>query len=335
MGNFNFYEKKFGEYETIVLADEVNGSEFEIALRGATPLTYKINLNGELFNILDGFDTPEELREAHGARCWIMIPFANRIPGGNYKVSGKNYKMDPIPSQKEVIHGFTSYESFSIKKIYSNNNYIETVLNFNKIRPGVFKGYPFALNIEINYKLEKNKITIIVSAENIGHISAPFSTGFHPYFKTSDRGIENLIFTLNANGIILLDENNIPLEKGAFGKLDNFPQYDYRENVPEVNRIIKGRILDICYSNLKMENDGYAKASLFDPDNGLRVIVFQKGGVTLAFSGDSLKKRKRKSLAIEPMQFITNAFNRKELENKILIKPGAKSVFKFGFEISK
>jgi aldose 1-epimerase len=58
--------------------------------------------------------------------------------------------------------------------------------------------------------------------------------------------------------------------------------------------------------------------------------VFQNKGVTLIFSGDSLIDRKRKSIAIEPMQCLTNSFNRKEFEDEITINPGEEKSFKFG-----
>ena len=336
MGRYKFLEKCFGDYKTIALSNDNDATEFEIALQGATPLSFKINLNGNLFDILDGFATPEELKSARGARNWIMIPFANRIPGGIYKVNNFVYKLDPAPPRLDVIHGFTSHENFSVKNISTTETFIEASLSLNKIRPGVFKGYPFSLDVEVKYKLESEKLTVQVIAENTGTEPAPFSTGWHPYFKTSSNGIENLIFTVNAEGIILLDDKNIPLaDEAAYGKVDNFPQLDFRSSIPKDKRKISGKILDNCFSNLLTENDGYSRASIYDPENGLKIALFQKGGVTLAFSGDTLAQRKRKSIAIEPMQFITNAFNRSELKEKILIKPGSNSVFEFGVEISK
>lgn len=336
MGRYKFLERAFGQYKTIVLADEIEGNEFEIAQQGATPISYKIILNGKSFNILDGFASPEEMKAARGARCWIMMPFANRIPGGRYSVNGHEFKLDPVPPRTEIIHGFTSYETFSVSNVIISENSIEVALSYNKIRPGKFNGYPFALDLEVKYKLQPEKLSIQISAENAGTGRAPFSTGWHPYFKTSDNGIESLIFTLNADGIILLDDKNIPLPQGAaYGRVDNFPDLDFRAGVPDERRRINGRVLDNCFSDLLIEDDGFSRASIQDKENGLKITLFQKGGVTLAFSGDSLAQRKRNSVAVEPMQFITNAFNRSELIEKVFIMPGEKSIFEFGVEISK
>ncbi len=336
MSRYKFSENKFGNYNSIILADDEEGSKFEFTLQGGTPLSFKINLDETLIDIFDGFATPEEFKSAKGARCWIMMPFANRIPDGIYSVNETKYILDPIPPRNQVIHGFTSYETFSVKDINVIDESIEAVLTLNKIRPGIFKGYPFSLDIELKFRLEADKLAVTISANNLGNKPAPFAPGWHPYFKTGEHGIEDLVFTLNAEEIIMLDNNNIPLDGDkAYRNLNDFPQLDFRESIPPVNRKINGKVLDNCYSKLAVDKDGYSKASIFDPANGLKITLFQKGGVTLAFSGDTVAQRRRNSIAIEPMKFITNAFNRNELKEDVLIKPGEKSVFEFGVEISK
>ena len=336
MARYNFNENKFGKYNSINLCDTVDNSSLEINLQGATILKYLIPINESLFDILDGFVTPEEFEHAKGARCWIMAPFANRIPDGKYIFQDKLFRLDPIPPRTQVIHGFTSYEQFDISEVNITNSFAEVLLTTKKIRPDVFKGFPFALDISVKYKLEGLRISIQVSAENVGTTAAPFGTGWHPYFKTSQKGIEHLVLTIDAEEVIQLDSKLIPLPaKNAYEKINKFPQLDFRSKVPADNRIINGRILDNCFAMLKQHNDGYSKTSIYDPENGMEIIMFQKGGVMLAFSGDSLASRKRNSIALEPMQFVTNAFNREELKEKIIILPGNKSVFEFGVEISQ
>ena len=336
MSKYNFKETRFGEHKSIVLSNDNDGTSFEVALQGATPLKFNIPFNGNSFDILDGFASPREFDAAKGARCWIMTPFANRIPGGKYNFNGKEYKLEPIFPRSEVIHGFTSYENFELKGTQISDSFIEVSLQNKKIRPGIFQGYPFSIDVTVMFKLEKNKLTIQVIAENTGSINAPFGTGWHPYFKTSDKGIEHLILTLDAKQIILIDNSYIPLQgEKAYGSITDFPRLDFGSHLPEQKRIINGRTLDNCFSNLKIESGGFSRSSIFDPENGLRITMFQKGGVTLAFSGNTLALRARKSIALEPMQFITNAFNRDELKDQISVEPGMKSVFEFGVEITK
>lgn len=334
MSKYNITKKKFGKFDSLQLSDSIAGTSFEINLQGATPLKYLIPVNGKLFDILDGFATPEEFEKAEGARCWIMAPFANRIPEGKYNFQNQSYKFDPVPPRTKVIHGFTSFEKFDISESNITDSSAEVILTTKKIRPGAFKGFPFSLDVSVKYKLEGLKISIQVTANNIGSNAAPFGTGWHPYLKTSDKGIENLILTIDADEIIQLDERLIPLAgKDAYAAIDKYPDLDFRSNQTKDKRTINGKIIDNCYTKLKSKSDGFYKASIFDPENGMEISMFQKGGVTLAFSGDTLKARKRDSIALEPMQFMTNAFNREELKDKIKIMPGEKSIFEFGIEV--
>jgi aldose 1-epimerase len=335
MARFTFTEKKFGRFDTFILTDEKTGVKTEIALQGATLLNYFTNLNNQSFNIIDGFVSPEELEASRGARSYIMAPFANRIQKGEYIFEGELFKLQPIPPRKEVIHGFTSFEKFEIKNVTAQNNFISVDLFTDKIRPGKNPGYPFFINLNASFKLEENKLTVKITAVNAGKEPAPFGTGWHPYFRTSENGIDNLILTIEADGIIMLDDKNIPLPgKSAYHNLKDFPNLDFRSSLPEEKRIIGNRILDHCYFNLKKDSDDYSVSSIYDPIKKVKIELFQQGGVTLAFSGDTLSARQRKSIALEPMQFITNAFNREELIDKVKIMPGEKSEFIFGIRVT-
>lgn len=336
MSRFNFLEGMFGNYKTISLSDNQTGNKFEILLSGATPLNFITQINGKPFNILDGFKNDDEVKAGSGARCWIMTPFANRIPNGTYNFNGMDLQLEPISPRTQVIHGLTSREIFNLSNVVLNGKFAEATFLYDKIRPGKFNGYPFAMDIFVKYKLEQNKISIQVSGKNIGNVPAPFQTGWHPYFKTSENGIENLILTIDANKIILVDDSLIPL-KGSqtYETIENIPQLDFRSQVSIEKRKINGRIIDNCFADLRTDNENFSRAAIFDPDNGLTISLFQNGGVTLVFTGDTLSRRIRQSIAVEPMQFITNAFNREELKKNITVLPGETSSFEFGFDISK
>lgn len=335
MSKYKFSEKKFGGNDTIILSNENDGTNLQIALRGATPLKYNIPLNGKIFNILDGFLSPSELDEAEGSRCWIMAPFTNRLPSDIYEFGGTSYRMEPNILNGKVIHGFSYMIPFEISNLEIDREYIEITLFTKMIRPGIFKGYPFSLDLFIQYRLHDRDLDIKIIAENTGDKSLPYSTGWHPYFKTSDKGIEHLVLSLDAESIILLDNSYIPLPGNkAFGSTNNFPQLDFRNNIPAQNRTINGRKIDHCFDKIAKDKYGFSTTSIFDPNNGLKISLSQKGGVTLIFTGDLLTLRPRKSIAIEPLQVITNAFNRSDLREAITVLPSQKSTFEFRVRIS-
>ena len=336
MSNYSFTEGTFGDYQTIILSNDKTGAKIEVALRGATALKYLIPFNGAMLDILDGFATPQEMNESKGARCWIMAPFANRIPDGKYIFNGQELMLDPVPPRNQVIHGFLSNIDYDLYKVDKTENSIEATLVNRKIRKGVIKGYPFSLDVYVKFKLEEDKLSVNITAENIGDEPAPFGTGWHSYLKTGNGGIENLVLTADAEKTIVVNSNLIPFEgEKAYGNIGNFPALDFRGGRLPENRILKDKILDNAFSELKKDKDGYSRTSIHDLSTGLTLSIFQRGGIVLVFTGDSLPGRKRNSVAIEPMQFITNAFNRPEYKDEITVQPGKNSVFEFGIEISR
>jgi aldose 1-epimerase len=336
LSRFKIKENNFGDYDTLLLYDEKTDHAAEIALQGATLLNFTIPLNEVPFNIIDGFASPEEFKAARGARCWIMAPFANRIPKGKYSVEGKDYQLKPIPPRENIIHGFAAYQLFELKNKVETNEFVEVILHNDSIRPGKYEGYPFSIDITVTIKLEEGKISLSVIGENVGENSAPFQCGWHPYFKTGSKGIDHLVLTLDADKIVKLDENYIPLkDEAAYADAAENPELNFSSLLPKDERIIGKRILNDCFTDLKINSNSFSSASIYDPSNNLEIEIFQQGGVTLVYSGDQLASRKRHSIAIEPMQYITNAFNRKELEEKVLINPGEKSIFNFGVKAGK
>lgn len=330
---FETADSTLGHFKTLLIKDSESKSKLEIALRGATLLNYYVMIDRKLFNIIDGFQTSEELESGNGARCWIMAPFTNRIQNGLYNFLGKTYLIKPIPPRNQVIHGFTSNVDFKIIDTKSSNEEIEITFYSDILRPGIFDGYPFSVDVYIKYIFNGLKLNIEVIAKNVGNEPAPFGTGWHPYFRTSGKGIDHLILTINTNQLIITDQNLIPLEgEKAYGRINDYQGCDFRETKAIEERVIKNRILDHCFTDLKVEENGNSSTILYDPTNGIKIKVFQNGGLTLVFSGDTLTVRPRKSIAIEPVQFMANAFNRPELEEKIKIDPGEESKFEFGVE---
>ncbi len=324
-----------GSLKTVILKDETYGGMIEIALQGATLLKFVVSKSEGEFNIIDGYQTQEEMMSTHAARCWIMIPFANRIPNGLYKFNGNTYQLSPVPPRENVIHGFTSNEKYKIKDINIEHDYAEIIFINEQIRYDKYSGYPFALNVYVKYKYEKNKLTIKVIGENVGERPLPFAPGWHPYFKTPSESIEDLILSIDADYLVKTDEDLIPL-KGEEGYIDieQFPNFNFRSNRSKKERAINGRILDVCYAGLRQNGNGYFESSIYDHSNNFKITMFQKEGAIFLYTGDTLDFGKRRSVALEPMKFLTNAFNRNEYSNAVSVMPGHYSEFEFGVKVS-
>lgn len=333
MSKFTLVEKKFGEFDCFIIENSKTGERISLTKYGANLLSYEVPIHNELFDILDGFNSPEEIIAARGARNYIMAPFANRVKDGLYNFNYNAHQLKPIPPRSQVIHGFAAYQEFNIKDVVNNSNCILIEFESQPISSSQYSGYPFDIQIRVAYKLFDKKIEITVSGINNGKEPAPFWSGWHPYFKTNKKGIENLILTIPAEKIILVDREFIPLEgEAAFGDIEKYPNKNFSLLVHEDKKRIGGRKLNDCYADFQRDLTGLIRANIFDDTNGLSIDVFQSEGYLLAFTGEGLIRDPRKSIALEPMQCMTNAYNREEFIKKITLRPKGVSTFSFGVE---
>ena len=47
--------------------------------------------------------------------------------------------------------------------------------------------YPFDFRLEVEYRLEKNSLTVLFGIENRGDEAMPHYLGWHPFFKSTDK----------------------------------------------------------------------------------------------------------------------------------------------------
>lgn len=330
MSRFKHDNYYLGTKPTVMLTDTLTGSNCEIALHGATLLNFVVPLKDKFQNVIDGYRSEEELIENNGARSRIMAPFSNKIESNRYTFEGKNYfLLHRIPG-KLPFHGFLGDEEFEIKNIKDNFEYIELILKSKALYEYEKLGYPFKISVEINFRYNGKELNVNISAKNKGDKPAPFGCGWHPYFKTNDKGIDNLILELNAGKIILTDDNYIPLESfSAYADINDFPTLNFSSIKNKNERRILNKNINLCY----FRNYSPSETKIIDEESGLGIKVFQERGVTYIFDGSGLKNRPRQSIAVEPVEFITNSFNRSESLEELIIKPGDKKSFQFGFGV--
>ncbi len=328
---FYFEETLWDGWETLRFGDNLKGQHLHLALRGATLLDYQINHQGKPVSICDGFASGDELKYQGSARFFIMAPFANRIPNGIYRFNGQTYMLKPSnPLYPKVRHGLAKDIDFRINKITQDESRLMIELITQEIRPGRFEGYPFELDMVIRFILTDNKLEVNVMGSNLGDRPLPFYAGWHSYFKTSTQGIDHCQLVIPAKKVIKTDINDIPLQEiDCLIDIDNQPELDFRPNKPN---IIGSRQLDHGYTDLIPDPDGLIRSSLIDLDNRLKINLIQEKGTVIAFTGDTIQYRPRSSLAIEPVECFTNAFNRPDCLNEITLKPEDSKTYRFAIE---
>lgn len=334
MSRYSITEGKFGEHQTVILEDSLEGSRAEIALRGATLISYQIKTRKRTVDIIDGYKTPQELIEQSGARSCIMAPFSNRIENGFYIFNDEQHQMiNPVDPKREVIHGYARTINFKLQEQTAGEDKAEVILFSDYIRRGSFPGYPYCIDLTVRFTLSGKKLEVEIAGKNVGVDDTPFGCGWHPYFKTGETGVDHLILEVPARSFIEIDDRYLPLKgEAAYVSLENYPEISFPSANEKSKNIISGREINYCYTDLQANSDGLIKTSITDEQEGLKISVYQSEGVVYVYTGDELKYRPRRAIAIEPVQYITNSFNRPELRKSITLKQGDTKRFVFGVE---
>lgn len=334
MERFILSESSLGSFKTIKFRDAELKSELETALTGATILSFKREFNGETLNFIDGYQTEKELAELSGSRSAIMAPFTNRIKDGIYKFEGAQYKLPFINGKS--MHGLLRNREFKLIKSETTKNEIRAVFHCADLRKNAFTGYPFDIDVYVKLAFNGEKIALEIEAENMGETPAPFGTGWHPYFKIGEESVDNLILSVPFKTFIKLDESYLPLAgKAAYKTIKKDDELNFTPSLKPEQREISARKINQCYADPIKNGSDFIETKLISYKQKLELSVYQERGVVYVFTGDGLKSRARKSVAIEPVEFITDSFNRTELKEELLIAPGKKKSFKFGIKLSK
>src|ERR1700712_3798874 len=108
--SFTVSESLLGSSPTIDIARRDGSMMARIALTGATLIQWSVDLDNELVDLIDGYQTEKELVDQEGVRSGIMTPFTNRVENGSYSFGGIDYDLrtGPPPSvgtPPPVLHG--------------------------------------------------------------------------------------------------------------------------------------------------------------------------------------------------------------------------------------
>ena len=310
----------------------ITGERYEarLALQGATLLDWCPRTpDGKLLSsVLDGYRDDAELTAQNGVRNGILVPFTNRIESGTYAFDGRSYRLDPIVAgEAEVYHGFARALPFRVTGIWNSADALSVELT---ARPGdaFAQGYPFKLDFRVRYDFRETGVDLSIAGINTGDAPAPFSCGWHSYFQIPGVStIDDLSLCVPSSSVVETDTDLIPLRADGRVKLASEPAFATPEQIGK-------RQLDCCFANLHKQADGRILTTLEDRRSGRSVSVWQERGFMHVFTGDTLARDRRGSIALEPVETVTNAFNYDEYRQDLLLAPGEVRSFACGFTYS-
>ena len=255
---------------------------------------------------------------AHGAP---LIPWPNRLADGRYSFDGLQRQL-PLtePEKGNAIHGLLRWRNWRAIEVSA-----ERVVMGNRLHPN--DRWPFALDIEIDYSLGQDGLTVETRAQNIGDGPCPYACGQHPYLSPGDgTTVDGCTLQLPASTRILTDAQR-QLPTGV--ETVEATEFDFT-----AGRTVGSLEIDFAFTDLERDGDGLAWVHLACPDEHT-VSLWADQGYTIIqlYTAHTLAEpRRRRGLAAEPMSAPPNALQTGE--SVVRLEPGDTHVARWGVGLS-
>lgn len=255
-----------------------------------------------------------------GGRGQHLLPWPNRIGDGSYRFDGEEYQLAlSEPPRSNAIHGLVRWLNWDAE-IRSENQ----LTMRHRLHPQT--GYPFSLDLAIDYVLDERGLSVTTSALNIGVSTAPYGAGAHPYLSAGTATIDPCSVVVPAATRMLADDRMLPRGRAPVGGTE----FDFRKPRP-----LGHTQLDTAFTALIRDDDGCARVVLESPA-AVRLVLWLDAAYPwlMVFTGDGLEdpQRRRRGLAVEPMTCPPDAFRSRE--DVIQLRPGESSTARWGLDVS-
>lgn len=317
-----------------------SGAELVVALRGAAVLAWRAPWRGadgtvRVEDLVDGYTDEVEVATHDAARSALMAPFVNRLAGGAYTFDGVRHEVAPVlPWEPVTMHGFARTLDWAVVEPGPRSarpagppdteaTPVAVTLSA-AVAADAHAGYPFALELEVDYVLGAASLEVVLRARNVGPTAAPVALGWHPYLRVPGHAsVDGLELTVPARRAVVTDAGLLPLAgPSALEEIDGVGPLP-----------LAGVRLDHAFGGLRPDADGRARTLVRDPATGQGLALWQDRGLVHVYTGDGLGRRARAAVAVEPVETLTDAFNRPDCAADVRLEPGAVRTFAFGVEV--
>lgn len=293
----------------------VGGYEAVIASVGAT--LRMLRHDGR--DLVVPFDA-DEVRP--GYRGVTLAPWPNRIVDGRYSFAGVEHRL-PLtePERGHALHGLLAWAEFADRVVEPDRIVLAAV-----IEPSL--GYPFRVEVQVEYRLDADGLEQTVTARNLGADAAPWGTGPHPYLVagpstgSGTRKVDDWTLTLPASEVLTVTPDR--LSPVAVHPVTRHPEWDFRSA-----RRIGDVFIDHAFTELE-RTDGIAEVRLVtgtgtgtDAGTGVAMTWDERCPWVQVHTADNPGQDgiHRIGLAVEPMTCPPDAFN--SGVDLVTLEPGA------------
>lgn len=262
-------------------------------------------------DLVSGFQDDEQTPFCRGQ---LLLPWPNRIADGRYTWAGQDQRL-PLtePTRSCALHGLTCWVEWSVTCVGPDVAELS-----HRLHPQ--PGYPFMLDLSVEYRVHPRGLDVTVRARNSGRHAAPYGVGAHPYLTAGTGAVDALHLDLGASTVLTTDDRLIPTgERGASGS----PQ-DFRREGP-----LEGVVLDDAFTAVPRHADGRIWASVRSGEEVTSVWGDESCRWWQVCTGDEATGPwHRNGVALEPMTCPPNAFATGR--DLITLAPGATSTVRWG-----
>ena len=264
-------------------------------------------------DVLEPYAVDAMCDAAHGAP---LIPWPNRLADGRYAFDGVERQLALTePDKRNAIHGLLRWRSWRCAEREPSR-----VVMATRLHP--MPGYPFLLDVTVEYALTTDGLVVTTTATNAGDAALPYGTGQHPYLSPGAGAIDAAELELAAERWLPTDEER-QLPTGVEPVAGS--PYDF-----SVRRRLGDQAVDYAFTGLARDADGRAWVRLTGPDGRTAGLwVDERYPYLELFTGDTLPPgRRRRGLGCEPMTCPPNAFA--SGQDVVRLEPGERHVARWG-----
>jgi aldose 1-epimerase len=298
-----------------------SGEQFEIAHGAQRATIVEVGAGVREYTVgdrpgLDPYPLQAVCDGAHGAP---LIPWPNRLADGRYSFDGTPYQLAlSEPEKRNAVHGLLRWRNWQARERSG-----ERVVMGTRLHP--LAGWPFTLEVTIEYALGDDGLTVETLATNLGEVACPFAAGQHPYLSPGAGLIDDCTLELRAATRILTDsERQLPI--GA-EPVDG-TAFDFRSPRP-----VGAIEVDHAFTDLERDASGRAWVRLAGSDGRTAELWSDQAyPVIQLYTGHTLASaRRRRGLGAEPMSCPPNALQTGE--QIVRLEPGESHVARWGVRL--
>jgi aldose 1-epimerase len=251
----------------------------------------------------------DEVRPAF--RGATLAPWPNRVVDGRYTFGGVEQQLAlSEPDRGHALHGLVGWLDFVDIEESPTRVLLATTVEAQA-------GYPFRVQVRVEYVLSDEGLRTTVSARNTGTDAAPYGAGPHPYLVAGPGHVDDWTLTLPASKVLGVTEDRlIPTELSDVAGNDGV--FDFREPRP-----IEDTFIDHAFTALERDAGGMAEIRVTDASGSGVAMRWDAAcpWVQVHTADRDIPELHRLGLAVEPMTCPPDAFN--SGTDLIVLEPGA------------